>query len=110
MKKIKGRKQMISFLLSICMIITMIPLNAFASSVASASDFTYDTPEDITIYKNETEVVILMDYGYTYENGNDYKKCNLETISASSNNRKYRDKTARTIRERIWMENESKRS
>ena len=50
MKKIKGRKQMISFLLSICMIITMIPLNAFASSVASASDFTYDTPEDITIY------------------------------------------------------------
>lgn len=37
--------------------------------------------------KNETEVVILMDYGYTYENGNDYKKCNLETISASSNNR-----------------------
>lgn len=28
-----------------------------------------------------------MDYGYTYENGNDYKKCNLETISASSNNR-----------------------
>lgn len=87
MKKIKERKQMISFLLSICMIITMIPLNAFASSVASASDFTYDTPEDITIYKNETEVVILMDYGYTYENGNDYKKCNLETISASSNNR-----------------------
>lgn len=87
MKKIKGRKQMISFLLSICMIITMIPLNAFASSVASASDFKYDTPEDITIYKNETEVVILMDYGYTYENGNDYKKCNLETISASSNNR-----------------------
>ena len=67
MKKIKGRKQMISFLLSICMIITMIPLNAFASSVASASDFKYDTPEDITIYKNETEVVILMDYGYTYE-------------------------------------------
>ena len=54
MKKIKGRKQMISFLLSICMIITMIPLNAFASSVASASDFKYDTPEDITIYKNET--------------------------------------------------------
>ena len=46
MKKIKGRKQMISFLLSICMIITMIPLNAFASSVASASDFKYDTPED----------------------------------------------------------------
>ena len=87
MKKIKGRKQMISFLLSICMIITMIPLNAFASSVASASDFKYDTPEDITIYKNETEVVILMDYGYIYENGNDYKKCNLETISASSNNR-----------------------
>lgn len=78
---------MISFLLSICMIITMIPLNAFASSVASASDFKYDTPEDITIYKNETEVVILMDYGYIYENGNDYKKCNLETISASSNNR-----------------------
>ena len=60
MKKIKGRKQMISFLLSICMIITMIPLNAFASSVASASDFKYDTPEDITIYKNETEVVTHM--------------------------------------------------
>ena len=57
---------MISFLLSICMIITMIPLNAFASSVASASDFKYDTPEDITIYKNETEVVRN---GSSYING-----------------------------------------
>ena len=53
MKKIKGRKQMISFLLSICMIITMIPLNAFASSVASAFDFTYDTPELSLIHISE---------------------------------------------------------
>lgn len=60
MKKIKGRKQMISFLLSICMIITMIPLNAFASSVASASDFKYDT-SDITIYKNETDSKLSSD-------------------------------------------------
>lgn len=52
---------MISFLLSICMIITMIPLNAFASSVASASDFKYNTPEDITIYKNETDSKLSSD-------------------------------------------------
>lgn len=78
---------MISFLLSICMIITMIPLKHSHLAWQVHLIFTYDTPEDITIYKNETEVVILMDYGYTYENGNDYKKCNLETISASSNNR-----------------------
>lgn len=77
---------MISFLLSICMIITMMPLNAFASSMASASDFKYNTPEDITIYKNETEAVSLRNWVYTYENGNNYQSYKLETISASGNN------------------------
>lgn len=86
MKKIKGKKQIISLLLSICMIITMAPLNVFASNGLSASDFKYDSPEDITIYKNETEEVSLRNWVYTYENGDDYQSCKLETISASSDN------------------------
>lgn len=75
------RKKIFSWILAIGMVIMMLPLNAFAANSANTTDFEYSTPDDITIYKNETKEVEISSYVY----GN-HKSYDLDSISVSSDN------------------------
>ena len=55
-------KKLFSWILAIGMVIMMLPLNAFAANSANTTDFEYSTPDDITIYKNETKEVEISSY------------------------------------------------
>lgn len=74
-------KKLFSWILAIGMVIMMLPLNAFAANSANTTDFEYSTPDDITIYKNETKEVEISSYVY----GN-HKSYDLDSISVSSDN------------------------
>ena len=74
-------KKLFSWILAIGMVIMMLPLNAFAANSANTTDFEYSTPDDITIYKNETKEVEISSHVY----GN-HKSYDLDSISVSSDN------------------------